>query len=533
MAKSCNKASADFSLSLTRPIELRRYPMIAEVTMRRERKDIAALLQEANNNAADLPNRLKKYLAREGLWREDQGLTDKAKAVLDSDGLYDTGERGYYHIWYTHKDKLLHSRPVLLQRDSTFAEPKDQTILLEGTAAENSEFKVATLVELQVYDDKSSKPMSIRSLEPKVICDSHRQKELNLQWRLSPTESIVKIDGSLDVMDFSDKTSKKTSEQPYKLGLTINRPSANDINAVMSAIASALGGQWHEDKSNISVTLGQLQQIERNLSACVKEFRVHSWGTEKLESDFGEFQAKAQNLPIQPQDSADANDWHQLWLAEFYSAGYQSSAKAYEQQSRWLDNPAIAEFDLPIAQHDQLLEKLSRDSNPVAYWHAAAIADLSPAQSNKLRMPISLRPDGAFNLRDLIRQLSGNEKIKSLIISDRYIKSKDHELLQEIHRLTNAQRTLLLTLKLKRGDHEVQLPDGDIWRLERSKKNNDNHSRYWIFIGTDNIYCWECSASLDYLNKGTIKNYLTFTPKAIEDLPPYLRAAIDNNTDAE
>ena len=387
MAKPRSKVSADFSLSLTRPIELRRYPMIAEVTMRRERKDIAALLQEANNNAADLPNRLKKYLAREGLWREDEGLTDKAKAVLDSDGLYDTGERGYYHIWYTHKDKLLHSRPVLLQRDSAFAKPKDQTILLEGTAAESSEFKVATLVELQVldqvYDDKSSKPMSIRSLEPKVICDSHRQKELNLQWRLSPTESIVKIDGSLDVMDFSDRTSKKTSEQPYKLGLTINRPSDNDINAVMSAIASALGGQWHEDKSNISVTLGQLQQIERNLSACVKEFRVHSWGTEKLESDFGEFQAKAQNLPIQPQDSADANDWHQLWLAEFYSAGYQSSAKAYEQQSRWLDNPAIAEFDLPIAQHDQLLEKLSRDSNPVAYWHAAAIADLSPAQIDK------------------------------------------------------------------------------------------------------------------------------------------------------
>jgi hypothetical protein len=62
------------------------------------------------------------------------------------------------------------------------------------------------------------------------------------------------------------------------------------------------------------------------------------------------------------------------------------------------------------------------------------------------------------------------------------------------------------------------------------KKENNNHGRYWIFIGVSHTYCWECSSGLDFILESgdnfVVAGTPGFTPKDEHELPSYLQEAI-------
>ena len=521
------------ALTLSRNVQLKRFPIIAKVTFLRDRPDLVSLLKGMQNNPADMPPRLKAYLKRETLW-DESGITDRGQQVIDS-GLFEAKERGLYHIWYTDNDPLLRTRPVLMQRDTAFFDPNMKG-WKKGADAARSEFRVKKPVQLNVLDESfvdrnKTEPkhysLQLASLEPEVICSPEKSAEIELEWTLDFSQSLVSLKGQLDMLRFNQN---KTSSRPETLELSID-DFGDRLNDVMMAIAEECDGHWLPRARRLQA---YLESIQRYPSA-VQKFQIGSFNSSGLTTAMGKFkQVLVKHIPIQPAGQVDAEKWQRCWLEDFYNRKYHSSTEARKQQSQWLDHIALDDFELPLKEQQSLLSEISRESQPQAYWHIAAMADLTPARGRKLRMPISLVNADVLDLGELLHQLSAGEYIEHIIYSDRYVHtSRQSRNLNHVAACLADAEGLLLTLDKQKGN-EAELPEN--WTREILQKHNDNHGRYWILIGTEHTWCWESSSGLDFIreNSGlfTVDGSPTFTPKEVKELPRYLQDQI-NNTVAE
>jgi hypothetical protein len=521
--------SGVLNLTLKRTLQLKRYPVMARVTFQRERRDLVSLLQAMNLDSGEMPARLVAYLKQEKLW-DESGVTDKGQQVIAT-GLFESLERGLYHIWYTDNDPLLGTRPVMMQRDTAFF-GDEKNVWKEGTDADRSEVRVDESVQLQVLEEQLTDSrkselklcnLELSLLHPEVICAAEKTTEVNLEWRLSTTSSEISIKGQLDMLQFGQNQSKQ-NDHPEKLDLNIHG-FGEYLSDIMSSIADAFKGRWNEDTNILEAAL---EQIEHYPSS-VQQFRVGSFSQSNIHTDLGVFQSlQAQHIPIQPIDQQDAEAWHAYWLEAFYRQSYRSSADARKQQAQWLDHKALQDFDLTLKENQSLLAELSRESQPEAYWHAAAMADLTPSRSRKLRLPISLVSGDELDLDELIQQLTGGDRIDQFIYSDRYVHTaRQSRNLKVVADILSSTDGLLLTLDKQHGK-EADLPSG--WSREILQKQHDNHGRYWILIGTDHNHCWECSSGLDFIRKSgsgyTVDGVPTFTPKEVSELPQYLKDQI-------
>lgn len=526
--ENVSKAGA-LVLTLRRSVQLKRYPIIARVTFLRQRPDLVSLLKGMQKNPAVMPPRLKQYLMREVLW-DESGITDKGKQVIKS-GVFEAKERGLYHIWYTDHDPLLGTRPVMMQRDTAFFDP-DMQSWKKGADAARSEFQVKQPLQLYALEEsfvdrKNSQlkgiSLDIVSLEPEVICSPEKAAEVQLEWNLDNSTSVVSLKGQIDMLQFNQKN---PGSRPEALELSINDFS-DRLNDVMVVIAGEFEGHWRPEDRRLQ---SSLESIQRYPSA-VQKFQIGSFNRSGLQTDMGEFQSVlAKHIPIQPANQSDAEDWQRFWLEDFYSKKYHSSTEARKQQSEWLDHIALNDFELPLKEQQSLLSELSSESQPHAYWHIAAMADLTPSRSRKLRMPISLVNADLLDLGELLQQLTGGEYIERFIYSDRYVHtSRQSRNLNSVAAYFADAEGLLLTLDKQHGK-EAELPDN--WSREILQKQNDNHGRYWILVGTESTWCWECSGGLDFIrdNSGgvSVDGSPTFTPKEVVELPRYLQDQINN-----
>ncbi|QYJ98866.1 hypothetical protein K0J45_06450 [Shewanella alkalitolerans] len=531
--KHADSKAGSLALTLSRTVQLKRFPIIARCTFLRKRPDLVSLLKGVKNNPADVPSRLKVYLKREALW-DESGISDKGQQVIDS-GLFEAKERGLYHIWYTDNDPLLRTRPVLMQRDTAFFDPNMKG-WKKGADAAWSEFQVKQPVQLNVLEESfvdrnKTEPkhysLQLASLEPEVICSPEKSAEIELEWTLDFSQSLVSLKGQLDMLQFKQN---KTGSRPEALALSID-DFGDRLDDVMAAIAGEFDGNWLPDNRRMET---QLEQIQRYPSA-VQKFQIGGFNLSGLTTAMGEFQSvQAKFIPIQPADQSDAEDWHRFWLEDFYSSKYHSSAEARKQQSQWLDHIALNDFELPLKEQQSLLSEISRESQPQAYWHVAAMADLTSSRGRKLRMPISLVNTDLLDLGELLQQLTGGEYIEHFIYSDRYVHTpRQSRNLKSVAAYFTDADGLLLTLDRQHGK-EAELPDS--WSREILQKQNDNHGRYWILVGTEHTWCWECSSGLDFIRESggrfIVDGSPTFTPKEEDELPRYLQDQI-NNTVAE
>lgn len=535
--KHADSKAGSLALRLIRTVQLKRYPIIARVTFLRKRPDLVSLLKGIHNNPVDVPSRLKAYLEREALW-DESGITDKGQKVIDS-GLFEAKERGLYHIWYTDNDPLLRTRPVMMQRDTAFFDPNMQS-WKKGPDAARSEFQVKQPLQLSVLEDSfvdrnkselKTVNLQMASLEPEVICSHEKSAEVQLEWTLGFSACQVSLKGQLDMLSFQAKNSQnKPSSRPEDLELSIDGFD-DRLNDMMATIANKLDGQWLPDNRRLGTTV---ERIKRYPSA-VQKFQIGSFDLPHLKTDMGEFKlVQAKHIPIQPADQSDAEKWQRFWLEDFYSKKYQSSSEARKQQSEWLDHIALKDFELPLKEQQSLLSELSRESQSQAYWHIAAMADLTPSKSKKLRMPFSLVNGDVLDLDELIQQLSGGENIEHIIYSDRYVHTpRQSRYLNSVAACLAEAEGLLLTLDQQHG-RKIELPEN--WSQEILQKQSDNHGRYWILIGTNHIWCWECSSGLDFMRdkdgQFIVDGSPTFTPKEVGGLPQYLQGQV-NNTAAE
>ncbi|MCC5452929.1 hypothetical protein LMJ53_14470 [Rheinheimera sp. UJ51] len=524
------------SLTLKRQVQLKRFPLIAKVTFCRQRSDLVALLKAMTSSTSDMPARLKAYLVKENLWDEmNNAITSHGQQVVET-GLFNTSERNLYHIWFTDNDPLLGTRPILMQRDSSSEAPKYQ-VWKKGRDAVNSEFVQQTRLKLVVmeeeYKDRKNTELQktqliMAAMQPEVICSPDKSANLEMQWTITPEISQIHLTGELDIRQFSGKNH---SSQPESIDLTLVEDEQH-LPSLMDSVATALSGNWNNSTKRLSTTLEQVE----GFASAVSNFRIGNFNCKAFETDYGNFTSvQAAHIPIQPQDQDDAENWHRFWLDSFYRMSYRSPSDANRQQGKWLDSPALASFELPLKQPQSLIAEINREQQPEAYWHIAAVADLSPNNSNKLHMPFSLIGGDEFDIYKLVSKLTDRDVIEHVIYSDRYVHTaKQYLNLSTLARACSDANGLLLTLKPQNGK-PTRIPEN--WERNYIDKNSDNHGRYWIFIGTRGTYCWECTSGLDFIKNEngwvTVDGFPTFTPKAKHELPGYLQQHLNDLTTEE
>lgn len=519
-----------FSLTLERAVTLNRYPMIARLTFLRERKDLVSLLTAMQKNPDDMPVRLKDYLVKEKLWDTNTDHITGLGIKVISTGMFATTERGFYHIWYTNNDPLLATRPVFVQRDTAFFEPKAK-LWKKGVDATDSEFKLDgadTPVQVleEIYQGARSQlvstSMSLAALDPEVICFSEKTATVSLTWKLDFLSSAVSLAGQLETLLFNGN---KPSNQPHELNLTLTGFSEH-LPDIMNEIAQPFAGVWHHDCQRLAIGLEQI----RPYFDAVQKFALASYNNVNLDIPSGVFsKVTANGIPVQPQNQQDAEAWQNFWLESFYDNAYQPSQFAHEKQAEWLDHPALQSFELSLKQHQALLHKLSRTKLSSAYWHIAAMADLTPSQSKEIRMPVSLVDKELFDLEQLMQQLSGGKAVETIIYSDRYVHTaRQSRNLIAVARCFADASGRLLTLAAPKG-REALLRDD--WQRVIFEKKNDNHGRFWIFIYEGYARCWECTNGLDFFKEEqdnyVVDGYPTFIPKEETELPQYLKRVVN------
>lgn len=517
------------SLVLRRKIEVKRYPIVAKITFKKKRQDLVSLLQVIQRSDVQIPERLIAYLKREKLWDPEVArLTQKGQQVIDS-GCIDQEERGLYHIWYTSDDPLLGIRPIFVQRYSAFGEPNHKT-WKKGADALNSGLASNTSCEVDILEEQfsaqetsqSQGKVIITSIKPEVLCSSEATAYLDLEWSLGYGYSSVSLKGQVEALSFSGKNAKATVCDLE----TIIENYQSHLPEVLDSIALQFDGMWDAEARRLRVTLDSIRKYPQ----AVQKLEVGSRTIPTLNTPFGQFErVQCQRLPIKPENSSDAKQWHQHWLTSFYSKKYSSNSAAHLQQSKWLDHEGMSDFNLPLNTGQELLGSFERENSPEAYWHVAAITDLSPSNSKKQSLPITLFHSDELDIEALVHQLAHGERAQKVIYSDRYVHTRRQSRnLKAIADKSFASNGVLMTLNPPRGKGEAELPEN--WERHTFRKDSSNHSRYWILFGSSQVWCWECSSGLDFIRDSgdtyTVEGTPTFTPKEESELPRYLQDEI-------
>ncbi len=519
----------ELSIVLRRKIEVKRYPVVAKITFKKKRQDLVSLLQATQRSDVQIPERLIAYLKREKLWDpETARLTQKGQQVIDTHCI-DQEERGLYHIWYTSNDPLLGTRPIFVQRYSAFGEPNHKP-WKKGIDALNSGFSLNTSCQVDVLEEhfnaqktsQSQDKAIITSIKPEVLCSAEATALLDVEWLLGYGHSSVTLKGQVEALNFSGKNAKVVV---CDLEMNIEDYQSH-LPEVLNSIAKQFDGVWDTQAKRMRVALEAIS----NYPQAVQKFEVGSRTISGLNTSCGTFdQVQCQRLPIKPEDLSDAKQWHQHWLTSFYSKKYSSNSDAHLQQSKWLDHDGMSDFDLPLRAGHELLGSFERESCPEAYWHVAALADLSPSNSKKQSLPITLMQSDELNIEALIHQLAHGQQVQKVIYSDRYVHTRRQSRnLKTIADKSFASHGVLMTLNPPSGKVEAELPEN--WDRLTFKKDSSNHGRYWILFSGSQVWCWECSSGIDFIRDSgdtyTVEGMPTFTPKEESELPLYLQYEI-------
>lgn len=499
---------------LSRKITIQRHPVMATLIVGRQRKDMLTLLHKFMNDPKDFSTRIRSYLEREGVWKDE--LTPKGKAFL-STSTYPTKEKGLYHIWYVIDDEIIGTRPIAIQRDGGFKEPKI-THYLSGLGAQRSKFCVdedCSVKQLE-YNFRSVKEYAhiLHSLKPTEIGRYEEKATLNLRWKIEHEKSIVHITGALKFRDFSKDKKKKY----FTCNVDITLPkSEKDTKAILQDIIAF--GDWDNDVKRVQVP------IEGRTDKEIKIFIKESWKDKNRRTrNFGVFDdVHLKNIPLKPK-SNEGKYWMEKWLLSYYRSSYRKERKAIADLKQWLSHDAIREFHLSIPTKEDVIDICQKNNEKMIFWNVAAPFDLCPFEKKLRQQNFTLLRNQSINKEEFFVRLLGRNDLLRIIYSDRYALGNALAL----EAILSKKECMIDVFSTKPKEKQ----ESKLWNIQYMERNSDNHDRYWIFRTLKRDFFWKQSCSINYLKCHdeciTADGNATFTPISRKDLPEYLKKHIRN-----
>ena len=502
--------------------------VLATVNIGQARPDIQKILQHAQNQPDELPQRLIHYLEKEKLLAHQQ-LTNKGQKVLET-GTLASRERGLYHIWYLDNDEHLGTRPLLLQRIHQPARrnQRGNHSFYNWPAAEQVEKDTpwhCPHASVTLIDDQQGEVATeIEHLHIEVIDGAFNQTaSLTLQFKVSTepnrcVESTFYLSGSLSAIH-------PQNGQQQTVAINLRYPQETTTPDFIQEVITSAHMHWNLDYQRARCTIPENPQ---EINTCVRKKTT----IEPFDSCYGRFDSGTiQHIPLMPREQ-EAQQWQTAWLRNLYQHRYLSPQQARYDQQRWLSQPAIAPSKLPMLEGKALLNRLERQQYPQAFWHASAAHYLIPSRTKTLPPQVTLKQGTVLTPADLVQTLTLSDPVEQIIYSDRHYKSARHAYnMDKIAQLTAVSRGVVFTCS-----ETVRLPD--LWDRESvSSKDKDTHDRYWLFLTEERPLIWKCSNSFDFIDfraqAPTVSGNTTFTQMDLQDLPAYLSNALNLIEDME
>ena len=508
--------AADMKITLTRTVPVRRYSILGTLKVRENRSDIQTLLEQVCSGGGNTP-RLRGYLEGLGLLEKDGTVSFEGEKVIET-GTLSSKERGLYSAWYVEGDKLLGTRPILMQRVEG-GDASSWKGLQKGSA--RSLFGMEGPVWLQfVEKDKKTVVHEVERFSPEALGVSDGSAELTLTWIVSPNEntSQVRLGGSLSTATKVNTKKSQGQSHPFEMQVVAGQ---DKIPSLLEEIASNLGHSWNANRKRAETDVPDNCSVIERFSYVRKELRDISFAFCGLFK-----KVHLEDYPLMPKSVEVANAWHKSWLVGKLSESFTSEASALVLQKRYLFHPAMKPFSLSPLHGSGLYDILDRNQSPVAFWHTMAMQDLLPTRGKTHLSPLTLTGK-AFDMDELVCHLTRNEPVQRCIYSDRHYKTGKHaKNLNVIQQALNAEQGLVLT----NADELPQVPKG--WSIESIKKSSENHDRYWVFQTNAQNFYWKCTTSLDFFSVQNGRYHLqesnpTFVPLDEDEVPAFILESIE------
>ena len=501
-------------ITLIRTVKARSYKALATMFISEERTDIKKILEQVQNGL-ELSPRLINFLTVSKLYANNE-ITKLGHNVLKT-GFLLSKERGIYEIWYIN-DTYFGKKPVAIQR---VIEPSSHQNKSRGSQLHNW----SQAEKPQKSEGLDVEKASIYLINEKKLCDvTNFLIEVVDSGSVSKsTEINIKLDTPLDNANSewllsgkiatNNKGTQSNNEFEIKIVQTIS-------NQLLEAVCDHLEFTWNSKYNRASIST--LESSKYLLDFNIRQLKLRT-----VRTQFGEFkQGTIKNLPIMPKDNITALKWQDEWLYELYKDKHISPDNMKYQQQAWLKHDAIKHFNLPLFIGGDAINKLNGEKrNNEVYWHATTSHYLIP-KFTKITLPsFTLTNKEAINVNDLLRRLTLNNKIDSIIYSDRHYKSKLH--VKNLQAIENHCKPIVGVVFTT--DSNVKVPNA--WDKELVTNNRENHDRYYIFVSSeDEVFSWKCSTSLDFADlskkQGFTNGNCTFTRLRKTELPVYLQESL-------
>ncbi|MFC6670772.1 hypothetical protein [Marinobacterium aestuariivivens] len=505
-------------ITLQRRLRVQRFPVLASVILRKSRPDIAELIRAAQQNPDAMPPRLMSYLRREGLWdTETKAITAAARQVLET-GSVPARERGLYSIWYSDNDPLLGTRPLLLQRNTANWGPSWDKAKRHG---DDSVLAVTAPATCFVHDGQAPQQLTLERLRPEVADAPEKSATLDLTWILVDQHSELLLQGDLELLGEAQKgkgQQRKNRVERISLRLQWSRM---QVPALLEQIATAQDYSWDADAQRalcwVPEDFGQLCNFEVAEHELLRLQCPENGSFEKV---------LLEQYPLKPKGKQVADQWRMRWLEQQFAGAYTSPEDALRQQKAWLQQPAMAGFELQPLQGQELLNRLDRRRAPESYWHLAALQDLAPTRHKRHRSVLTYQKGQTFDLTEFVERLTHGHPVQYCVYADPHYKNRwQAGNLEWIQSQLQAQQGRVLT----RAGELPRVPPR--WDIETVSREDGGHDRFWVFVTDAGIHCWTCTTSLDFLIRdghgNRVREVVTFAPIPEDQIPEFIEQAID------
>jgi hypothetical protein len=378
-------------VTLTRPINARRFTFLAKLHVWEERQDIQNILQalqDKTKDLTDLPIRLQNYMEREGLIKQST-LTEKGEQVLET-GFFPILEQGIYNIWYVQQDSLIGTGPIVMQRIQATDNPNAFMGKLK-TLPDELEFNQAMLV-IEAMDKTLENESSARINIERLKIQDHQgipgeTRLITLRWHwddILQNQSQTQLEGVVDVPLYNNRKDKNHTKNNSvnSVQLDLSQSYDSELTPVLIALLQQTANMaWQVDYQRAAMTLEQLEQYQENCPQIKTGFMLDELTVEHFDSEqYGHFTSgKIEQIPVMPATPADAKSWTQQLLIEDWKKGYQREKDLLDSQHRWYEHPAIRPYALEPGETAEWIPQLSPQQDAEAFWHIAAPFDLNPS----------------------------------------------------------------------------------------------------------------------------------------------------------
>jgi hypothetical protein len=377
-------------VTLTRPINARRFTFLAKLHVWEAREDIQNVLQKLQSkteNLTDLPSRLQKYLERERLIDKQGTLTEKAERVLET-GCFPILEQGIYNIWYVQQDALMGTCPIIMQRIQATDNPNAINGNLRQLPDDLEFSQAMPVIEVmdKALENESSAFINIERLkiqDQQGILGETRLITLTWHWDdIFQNQSQTQLAAAVDVPLYNNRKDKNRDKNTFSIQLDLSQSYDYELIPELIALLQQKAKMaWQEAHQRAAITLEQLEKYQKHCPQIKTAFILDELKLGRFDSEqYGHFEsANIEQLPVMPATPAAAESWTRQFLVEDWKTGYQQETDLLASQRQWYEHPAIRPYALQPRGAAEWLPQLSPQQDAEAFWHIAAPFDLNPS----------------------------------------------------------------------------------------------------------------------------------------------------------